>query len=79
MVADGDDRITEFQEKPKNPKSNLASMGIYIFNWDILRQYLIEDEADPDSEMTLATTSFPICCVTDAGCMPIISTDTGRT
>ena len=45
MVADGDDRITEFQEKPENPKSNLASMGIYIFNWDILKKYLEEDEA----------------------------------
>lgn len=50
MVADDDDKITEFQEKPKNPKSNLASMGIYIFNWDILKKYLIEDENDPDSE-----------------------------
>ena len=50
MVADEDDKITEFQEKPKNPKSNLASMGIYIFNWDILRKYLEEDEADPESE-----------------------------
>ena len=48
MVADDDDKITEFQEKPKNPKSNLASMGIYIFNWDILKKYLIEDENDPD-------------------------------
>ena len=38
--ADENDRITEFQEKPKNPKSNLASMGIYIFNWDILKQCL---------------------------------------
>ena len=46
MVADEDDKITEFQEKPKEPKSNLASMGIYIFNWDILKKYLIEDEAD---------------------------------
>ena len=48
MVADEDDKITEFQEKPKEPKSNLASMGIYIFNWDILKKYLIE--ADPTSE-----------------------------
>ena len=48
MVADENDRITEFQEKPKNPKSNLASMGIYIFNWDILRKYLEEDEQDPN-------------------------------
>ena len=53
MVADDDDKITEFQEKPKNPKSNLASMGIYIFNWDILKKYLIEDENDPDSENDL--------------------------
>ena len=37
MVADENDKITEFQEKPKQPKSNLASMGIYIFNWDILK------------------------------------------
>ena len=59
MVADGDDRITEFQEKPKNPKSNLASMGIYIFNWDILRQYLIEDEADPDSENDFGNNIIP--------------------
>ncbi len=50
MVADDDDKITEFQEKPKNPKSNLASMGIYIFNWDILKKYLIEDENDPIRE-----------------------------
>ena len=40
MVTDDTDAITEFQEKPKNPKSNLASMGIYIFNWDILKKYL---------------------------------------
>ncbi len=50
MVTDGDGKITEFQEKPKEPKSNLASMGIYIFNWDVLRKYLEEDEADPESE-----------------------------
>ncbi len=49
MVTDDNDKITEFQEKPKEPKSNLASMGIYIFNWDILRKYLEEDEADPES------------------------------
>ena len=36
--------IYEFEEKPKNPKSNLASMGIYVFSWDKLRKYLIEDE-----------------------------------
>ena len=59
MVADDDDRITEFQEKPKNPKSNLASMGIYIFNWDILKKYLIEDEADPNSENDFGNNIIP--------------------
>ena len=59
MVTDDTDRITEFQEKPKNPKSNLASMGIYIFNWDILRKYLIEDEEDPNSENDFGNNIIP--------------------
>ena len=41
MVADENDKITEFQEKPKQPKSNLASMGIYIFSWPVLKEALI--------------------------------------
>ena len=49
MNADEDGNIYEFEEKPKNPKSNLASMGIYIFSWDKLKKYLTEDEANPDS------------------------------
>ena len=44
-----DGYINEFEEKPKKPKSDLASMGIYIFNWKKLRAYLIADEADPNS------------------------------
>lgn len=43
MNTDSDGRITEFEEKPKQPKSNKASMGIYIFNWPILKRYLIDD------------------------------------
>ena len=49
MVADENDKITEFQEKPKNPKSNLASMGIYIFNWKLLRKMLLADMKNPES------------------------------
>lgn len=41
--------ITEFEEKPANPKSNLASMGIYIFNYDVLKKYLEDDERNPAS------------------------------
>lgn len=43
MNTDENDYIIEFEEKPKKPKSNLASMGIYIFTWDVLRKALIED------------------------------------
>ena len=59
MVTDENDRISEFQEKPKNPKSNLASMGIYIFNWDVLKKYLTEDEADPTSDNDFGKNVIP--------------------
>ncbi len=50
IMATGDDgAIIEFAEKPKEPKSNLASMGIYIFNWNVLRRYLIADEKNAKS------------------------------
>ena len=49
MNVDEDDTIYEFEEKPKEPKSNLASMGIYIFTWSKLKGYLASDEADPAS------------------------------
>ena len=49
MSTTHDDSITEFEEKPENPKSNLASMGIYIFNWRCLREYLYEDEKNLES------------------------------
>lgn len=44
-----DKQIYEFEEKPAHPKSTLASMGIYIFNWKTLKKALIEDEANPNS------------------------------
>ncbi len=49
MNTDEDGKIVEFEEKPENPKSNLASMGIYVFNWKILRKELIKDYEDKDS------------------------------
>ncbi|MCL1901211.1 MAG: glucose-1-phosphate adenylyltransferase, partial [Firmicutes bacterium] len=49
MNCDESGKILEFEEKPKNPKSNKASMGIYIFNWQVLKKYLYEDEKDPES------------------------------
>ena len=49
MNTDETDRIVEFEEKPEHPKSNLASMGIYIFNWKQLRKMLVADMDDPNS------------------------------
>ncbi len=49
MFVNDDGSISEFEEKPKNPRSNKASMGVYIFTWSKLRQYLIDDENNPDS------------------------------
>lgn len=51
--------INEFAEKPKEPKSDLASMGIYIFNWKKLREYLIADEADPNSDKDFGKNIIP--------------------
>jgi len=49
MITDDNKRIVDFQEKPDDPRSNLASMGIYIFNWPMLRDYLQRDAENPDS------------------------------
>ena len=59
MNADENGTIYEFEEKPPVPKSNLASMGIYVFNWDKLKKYLIEDEAKPDSSNDFGKNIIP--------------------
>ena len=48
MITDENRKITDFEEKPANPRSNLASMGIYIFNWSTLREALIKEETLPN-------------------------------
>ena len=59
MNVDENDVIYEFEEKPPQPKSNLASMGIYVFTWSKLRQYLISDEADPNSSNDFGKNIIP--------------------
>ena len=50
MDTDGNNRITEFEEKPANPKNNLASMGVYVFNWKTLSKHLTTDYENRDSD-----------------------------
>ena len=59
MNTDTEDRIIEFEEKPKNPKSNKASMGVYIFTWDKLRKYLSDDEANKKSNNDFGKNIIP--------------------
>ena len=50
LITDDDNRITEFEEKPANPRSNLASMGIYIFTWKVLREALVKMSEQPECD-----------------------------
>ena len=59
VVADKNDQIVEFQEKPEKPKSTLASMGIYIFTYDLLRKILLDDSKDKDSEHDFGKNILP--------------------
>ena len=60
LNTDDDLRIVEFLEKPKNPVSTKASMGIYIFNWKVLKEYLIRDEKNPESEKDFGKNIIPM-------------------
>ncbi|WIV20997.1 glucose-1-phosphate adenylyltransferase [Paenibacillus polygoni] len=52
--------IYEFEEKPVHPKSTLASMGVYMFRWSVLRQHLLESEQDPDSTYDFGHDIIPL-------------------
>ena len=67
MNTDADLNIIEFQEKPKEPKSNLASMGIYIFTWKKLRAILVADMVNPDSSHDFGNDVIPTYLNADAG------------
>ena len=64
MNTDETGRIVEFEEKPEHPKSNLASMGIYIFNWKLLRKILLADMKNPDSHHDFGKDVIP-CLLND--------------
>ena len=59
MILNDDNSIREFEEKPKNPRSNKASMGVYVFTWSKLRKYLIDDENDPNSSNDFGKNVIP--------------------
>lgn len=59
LNTNSDNTVYEFEEKPKNPKSNLASMGIYVFNWKKLKEYLTADEKDPKSQNDFGKNILP--------------------
>ena len=60
MNTNPDGSIYEFEEKPKNPKSQLASMGIYVFTWDKLKKYLTEDNENPNSDNDFGKNVIPL-------------------
>jgi glucose-1-phosphate adenylyltransferase len=64
MITDNEKRITDFEEKPENPRSNLASMGIYIFNWPILRDALMSNSDQPN--LDFGKHVIPYCHKNDA-------------
>ena len=58
--TDDDSKVTDFEEKPKQPKSTLASMGVYVFKWNVLREYLILDHEDESSVHDFGKNVIPV-------------------
>ncbi|MBQ8781300.1 MAG: glucose-1-phosphate adenylyltransferase [Oscillospiraceae bacterium] len=59
MITNDEGDIIDFEEKPKNPRSTLASMGIYIFTWSKLKKYLIENENNPEEDKDFGKAIIP--------------------
>ena len=66
LITDEDRKISEFEEKPENPRSNLASMGIYIFNWKTLKDALVENASQPS--LDFGKHVIPYCHANGAPC-----------
>ncbi len=65
LATDAENRVTDFVEKPANPPSNLASMGIYVFSWDKVRRYLQADAADQKSSHDFGKDVIPAMLAAD--------------
>ena len=76
MITDGNGRITEFEEKPEHPRSNLASMGIYIFSWKALKESLTALKDQPSCDF--GKHILPYCRDTENVCLRMSSTATGK-
>ena len=76
MITDGNGRITEFEEKPEHPRSNLASMGIYIFSWKALKESLTALKDQPGCDF--GKHIFHIAVITACGCLLMNLTDIGK-
>ncbi|AHF07056.1 glucose-1-phosphate adenylyltransferase [Desulfitobacterium metallireducens] len=59
LTTDEESRVTQFEEKPTHSESNLASMGVYVFNWSVLKQSLLKDVEDPQSENDFGKNIIP--------------------
>ena len=76
MVTDETGRITEFEEKPEKPSSNLASMGIYIFSWPVLKEALIALKHQMNCDF--GKHILPTAKKGDRDCLPMNTTATGK-